>query len=136
MRVILDTNVFISGLIFPESTPGKILKAWRSASLDLMISEPLLVELRRVLSYPKIHQRLHWDEQQVDRYLLLLRFFAEVVDVAEVSASVPRDHADEPVLATLLASNADYLVTGDDDLLSLRESYAIISPAEFWRRCA
>lgn len=136
MRVVLDTNVFISGLIVPESTPGKILKAWRSASLDLVISEPLLGELRRVLSYPKIHQRLHWGEQQIDRYLLLLRFFVEVVDVAEVSASVPRDHADEPVLATLLASNADYLVTGDDDLLSLRESYPIISPAEFWQRCA
>ena len=101
-----------------------------------MISEPLLVELRRVLSYPKIRQRLHWDEQQVDRYLLLLRFFAEVVDVAKVSASVPRDHADEAVLATLLASSADYLVTGDDDLLSRRESYPIIIPAEFWQRCA
>jgi predicted nucleic acid-binding protein len=51
-----------------------------------------------------------------------------------VSDNSARDAKDLPVLGTFLAAQADYLVTGDNDLLALRDRYAIVTPAEFWNR--
>ncbi len=131
MRVVLDTNILISGLMLPESIPGKILKAWRNAHFDLILSEPMLKEINRVLNYPKIQKRLQWTPHQVDQYVLLLRFKTDIVSLEGVESHVSDDPNDNMVLATLLASQADHLISGDSDLLSLSDKYAIITPAEF-----
>jgi predicted nucleic acid-binding protein len=57
-----------------------------------------------------------------------------LVEPQPLDGDAVRDVADIPVLGTLLAAGADYLITGDDDLLALAARYAIISPAEFWRK--
>jgi putative PIN family toxin of toxin-antitoxin system len=134
VKVVLDTNVLVSGLMLPDSVPGRIVAAWRGAQFELAMSEPLLDEIGRVLSYPKIHRRLRWGQDEIARFLLLLRFKADVVDIAGEKASVPRDPGDDPVLATLLAAGADCLVSGDSDLLALRDRFPIQTPAEFVRR--
>lgn len=131
MRAVVDANVFVSGLMLLASTPGRIIHGWRQGQFGLVMSEPMLTEIGAVLLYPKIRKRLAWDEKAVSRYLMLLRFESQMVDVAGVSASVPRDPADDCVLATLIASDADYLITGDADLLTLADRYPIVSPAEF-----
>ena len=60
---------------------------------------------------------------------------AELVEPETLNSKAARDPDDIPVLRTLLASRADYLITGDDDLLTLAEQYpTIISPADFWRK--
>lgn len=61
MRVVLDTNVFVFGLMLPQSLPGRIVAAWRDGEFDLVLSEPMLEEITRVLAYPKISRRLGWD---------------------------------------------------------------------------
>ena len=134
MRAVIDTNVFISGLMLPNSTPGRILVAWRTGHFSLVLSEPILVEVSAVLRYPKIQKRIAWDDDTISRYLTLLRFEAEVVDTQRTIAHVPRDAKDNMILATLLASNADCLVTGDLDLLTLADAYAILTPAAFVSR--
>jgi putative PIN family toxin of toxin-antitoxin system len=131
---VLDTDVFVSGLLLPESVPGRIVAAWRDAHFELAFSEPLLEELGRVLSYPKISARLTWDGDEIAHFLLLLRFKTDIVDIAPVKIIVPRDPGDDPVLATLIASKADCLVSGDGDLLALRGKYPIVTPSEFARR--
>jgi len=131
MKVILDTNIFLSGLMLPESQPGKILSAWQRSAFDLVLSEPMLTEITRVLAYPKIRKRIDWSDEEIDHYISLLRFKAEIVNIDDVDAVVPRDADDAPVLAALIASHADCLVSGDQDLLSLKESYAIETVAEF-----
>ncbi len=138
MRIVLDTNVLISGLMLPESVPGRIVRAWRGASFTLVLSEAMLEEIGRVLRYPKITKRLRsigMPEDEVEQLLALLRFQAELVDISETKTHVPADADDEKILATLIAANADYLVSGDADLLALRESYPILTPQEFWQRC-
>lgn len=135
MRAVLDTNVLVSGLLLPESVPGKILQAWRSAAFTLVVSEPLLAELGRVLDYPKIRKRLGWNRQTISRFVALFRFMAEVVELGEVTAQVPGDPDDAHVLATFLAGPAECIVSGDRHLLSLAGRYPIYSPEEFWRRC-
>lgn len=134
MRAVLDTNVFISGLMLPDSIPGRIVAAWQARQFDLVLSEPMLAEIAKVLAYPKIVRRLQWDEAKAARYVSLLRFEAEVVNIEGIPASVPSDPDDAPILATLIASAADCLVSGDNDLLSLAQQYSILSPGDFIQR--
>lgn len=131
MKVVLDTNVLLSGLMLPESVPGRIVRAWRAAQFELALSEPMLDEIGRVLAYPKIERRLKWDQETISRFLLLLQFKADVVDISSATVEVPRDPQDVPVLATLIAGGADYLVTGDKGLLTLGHDYPIVTPVEF-----
>ena len=134
MRVVIDTNVVLSGLIKPGSIPGQVLRAWRDGSFRLVLSEFLLEEIAVTLARPKIQALVPWPAAQIDRFVLELRAFCDVVEPAELNFKYPRDPDDIPVLATLIASGADLLVTGDRDLLVLREEYPIETPAEFVRR--
>jgi putative PIN family toxin of toxin-antitoxin system len=120
--------------MLPDSVPGRIVAAWRGAQFELAISVPQLDEIGRVLSYPKIQGRLKWGQDEIARFLLLLRFKADIIDITSENTSVPRDSGDDPVLATLLAADADCLVSGDGDLLALADRFPILAPAEFVRR--
>ncbi len=134
MNVVLDTNVLLSGLILPESVPGKIVQAWREARFELVLSEGMLAEIRRILSYAKIHKRLRWDEEEIERFLLLLRFKSIIIDPPPTTFDRLRDPEHAFVLAALLDSGAEALITGDKDLLLLAGQYPIISPSEFVKR--
>jgi putative PIN family toxin of toxin-antitoxin system len=134
LRIVLDTNVLLSGLMLPDSTPGRIVAAWRKRNFDLIVSEPMLEEIARVLAYPKIRKRLGWNDEHIALYITLLRFEAEVVSIAGVEANVPADPNDTPLLATLIASKADWLITGDSDFDGLSGRYPIIAPSEFVQR--
>ena len=131
MKVVLDTNVLLSGLMLPNSVPGKIVRSWRAAQYDLVLSDPLLDEIRRTLNYPKIRKRLRWDASDIDRFVMLLRFKTVIFDIGGIKVEVPIDPFDEIVLATLIAGKAEWLVSGDADLLDLKNDYPILSPTEF-----
>jgi putative PIN family toxin of toxin-antitoxin system len=134
MRVVIDTNVVLSGLIKPDSVPGQVLRAWRDGSFRLVLSEFLIEEIAETLARPKIQALVPWSKAKIDRFVIELRAFCEVVELANPKMKYPRDPDDVPVLATLIASGADLLVTGDRDLLALREQYSIEAPAQFIRR--
>ncbi len=134
MKVVLDTNVLLSGLMAPEGTPGRILAAWFEARFDVATSIEQLAEIGRVLGYPKIRSKLKWDEQRIEQFIRQLYIRAEVVDLRSTPVEIPRDPQDAPILATLIASGADVLVSGDRDLLELRGKHPIQTPAEFVRR--
>ena len=131
MKAVLDTNVLLSGLMFPGGTPGRIVAAWGEARFEVAFSLDQLAEIGRVLEYPKIRRKLVWDDEQIELFIKQLYIRAEVVELGPISVAVPRD---APILATLAAAKADVLVTGDGDLLALRDKYPIETPAEFVRR--
>ncbi|MBX3663396.1 MAG: putative toxin-antitoxin system toxin component, PIN family [Burkholderiales bacterium] len=124
MRIVLDTNVLLSGLARADRPPGKILSAWRKGQFDLVVSEPMIEEVLRVFHYPKVRRMLADAEvtyEDLREITEMLRLKAVVVDVTGVALkTVPRDPKDVLVMATLIASEAEWLVTGDKrDLLSL-----------------
>lgn len=131
LRIVLDTNVLLSGTAYPNSIPGKIVNAWRSGSIEVVLSEYILDELKRVL--PRLNHRLNWTDREVQEYIDSLAFLADMAIPTSSNEPNLRDVADQPVLGTLLASTAAYLVTGDKDLLSLADRYSVLTPAEFWR---
>ena len=136
LRVILDTNVLISGIAYPASVPGKIIAAWRQGSLDVSLSAYILDELRRVL--PRLAHRHGLSEPEMDDLVDLLALQAELVEPVALDDALLRDANDQPVLGTLLAAigsaGASYLITGDKDLLAVADRYPILTPAEFWAR--
>lgn len=77
---------------------------------------------------------MKWNEPKIQHYLDLLVFFAELVDVSEISAHVKADPKDSPILSALITSNADFLVSGDNDLLNLKTDYSIFSITEFLQK--
>ncbi|MDQ2778895.1 MAG: putative toxin-antitoxin system toxin component, PIN family [Pseudomonadota bacterium] len=139
MRVVLDTHVLVSGLAFPSDPFGRLASAWRAGALELVVSEFLLDELARTLQ--ALSARTGFTAQDVQDFLDLLRVMACVVELEAaglVRAQAPalRDPGDVPILATFMASGADYLVTGDKNLLALTGSCAILTPTEFCVRHA
>jgi putative PIN family toxin of toxin-antitoxin system len=133
LRVVLDTNVLLSGIAYPASVPGKIMAAWRYGSLDILLSAYLLDELRRVL--PRA-QRHGLNSAEIDNLVDILSLQAEIIEPSPSIEADLRDTDDPPVLGILRAaldsSGADYLITGDQDLLALAERYPIVAPATFW----
>jgi len=132
VRVVLDTNVLLSGLMYPSSTPGRIVAAWRSVAFELVLTRAQLTEIARVLSYPKIARALRWDPDRSERFLKQLYLRSVMVPLPEsLPAEVPADPDDSPILSSLLVARAEYLVTGDSDLLELKDRYPILTPAAF-----
>jgi len=134
LRVVLDTNVLISGIAYPGSVPGKILTAWRHGSVEVLLSTYILDELRRVL--PRLASRHGLSAFEIDDLVDALSIQAEVIEPQAGTEPELRDAADQPVLGTLLAAlgsaGANYLITGDKDLLLLSDRFPIITPAAFW----
>lgn len=132
LRVVLDTNVLMSGLAYPASIPGQIVVAWRQGALDVVMSRSILDEVARVL--PRLHHRLHWKDADFADLLDILAIQADLVEPRSVPAGNARDTADLPVLGTLLAAQADYLITGAQHLLVLANKHPVLTPAEFWQK--
>lgn len=132
LRVVLDTNVLVSGLAYPGSISGQIVAAWRQGAIDVVLSRYILDEVARVL--PRLNHRLRWDDADFTDLLEMLSILTDLVEPLPLPPAAVRDVADLPVLGTLLAAAADYLITGDQDLLALVDRHPILTPAEFWRR--
>ena len=112
MRVILDTNVLLGALISPHGPPDVIFRAWRAARFELVTSLALLEELRRASRYPKLKAIL-----PAHRVGTMVNNMQRAI-VLDVLPSLPEamdlnDPNDAFLLAMALASDADYLVTGD-----------------------
>jgi putative PIN family toxin of toxin-antitoxin system len=116
LRVVVDTNVWVSGLILPDSPPGQVLQAVRDRRLDPVASWALAEEVAEVLRRPRI-RKYGITQQDVEDVLFLLAPFLPSIEI-----QVPvRDRGDVPVIAAAIHGNARLIVTGDQDLLADRE---------------
>jgi putative PIN family toxin of toxin-antitoxin system len=99
--------------------------------LDVVLSRYILDEMERVLPrFAQVKLSASGIRDLADSFM----FRAEMVEPVAVREASLRDEADAPILGTLLAAKADYLITGDKDLLALSERYPIVTPAAFWER--
>jgi putative PIN family toxin of toxin-antitoxin system len=129
IRVVLDTNVLVSGLLF-GGTPGKLLDLWKIGTIRLMMSRVMLDEFLRVLAYPK----LRLSEEEI-HYLLYVEVLphVEMVEVHPGPILIPADPSDDMFLRCALAAGAKYILSGDRHLLQLKsyKRIKILSPADF-----
>ncbi|MBP7427849.1 MAG: putative toxin-antitoxin system toxin component, PIN family [Candidatus Hydrogenedentes bacterium] len=128
MRVILDTNVFVSGVFF-SGPPYEILDAWRGGRLTMVMSPEILAE------YERVGLDLAADFPAIDLapFLELLAMKAEFVSAPPLPAQVCSDPDDDKFLACALASHTKVITSGDKALLKA-SGYAgieVLSPREF-----
>ncbi|HEU5350699.1 MAG TPA: putative toxin-antitoxin system toxin component, PIN family [Terracidiphilus sp.] len=131
LRVVLDTNVLVSGLAYPSSIPGRIVEAWKHGSLEMAVSRYILDEMARVL--PRL-KRIRLTKAEIRDLTDGLMFLAELVEPEKSVVPLLRDPADQAILGTLIAARANYLITGDKDLLAIAGRYPVVTPAQFWER--
>ncbi len=129
-RVVLDTNVVLSALLFTQGRLARLRLAWQQAIFHPLVSKATATEFMRALTYPKF--KLNAEEQ---RELLAdyLPYCTSVVMPAKPPRTPPcRDPFDVPFLQLAVVGKADYLVTGDKGLLSLtgRIRCPIVTAAE------
>ncbi|MDZ7800941.1 MAG: putative toxin-antitoxin system toxin component, PIN family [Trueperaceae bacterium] len=123
MRVVLDTNVIVSGLMRKNTPADLVRQAWEAHRFTLVSSEWQLEELRRVSRYPRLQRYLR--PHEVGSLVRQIRRAAIVLEFLPVIEASP-DPDDDPILATALAGEAAWLVTGDKgDLLTLRKAHGV-----------
>jgi len=120
VRVVVDTNVWVSALLNRAGPPAAVLAALAASSFTLLTSEPLLAELAEVLSRPRIARKYGITPDDVDQLVALLRRRAEIVPILG-EIRLCRDPDDDMVIETALRGRADLLVTRDEDLKGASE---------------
>ena len=133
LRVVLDANVYVSALIRPEGPPGQILKRFlREDSFEIVLSLGIVDETVRAFGYPKVRKYIH---AGVDPEL----WFEDVILLAQLVAGdyelegVSVDADDDKYFAAALEGRATMIVTGDPDLLTVKEyrDIRVVTPRVF-----
>jgi putative PIN family toxin of toxin-antitoxin system len=132
LKIVIDTNVIVSAALKDGTPPALVLGACVDRRITLVTTTWQLDELQRVLGYSRIAARLLAERRS--RLLDSVRHLAEiVVPTGAAQGAVPRDPDDENILEAAIAGNADYIITGDKDLLDVGtfEGITIVNPAQF-----
>ena len=128
IRAVLDTNVVVSALLF-EGRSSRLVPLWQQRKFLPIISRAVLEEYLRVLAYPKFELTAEEVKQVVHEFLP----YAEVTSPKARVKVVRRDPADNKFLECAVAGKAQYVVSGDQDLLSLRSfrGIPVVTVSEF-----
>ncbi|MCC7366799.1 MAG: putative toxin-antitoxin system toxin component, PIN family [Chloroflexi bacterium] len=141
LRVVIDTNVWISAFINPVGVPARLISLVRDRSILLVLSDYLVEEIQDVVRRPRILRRLKLEPSHIDIVLHEI-LFSSVYVVTDGMLRICRDPDDDAILETAVRGRADYLVTRDDhikrdaDLMAhlADEGVGVISLAELLRR--
>jgi putative PIN family toxin of toxin-antitoxin system len=123
LRIVLDTDVFVSSLLSAQSLPAQVLNAWREGKYMLVVSPLIIAEIAGVLESSRISNKYSITRTDIEGLVDLLETDTIVVPgQAVVAGAVPQDPRDEIFLACAVDSNADCIVSGDRHLLDM-ETY-------------
>ena len=128
MKIVLDTNVFISGIFF-SGPPSEILKAWRDSKIQIILSQEILLEYQRVAEelsakFPPVN---------IDAILELLTVYGEMFETKDISVNICEDPDDNKFIACAIASNTKIIVSGDKHLLKISgfKGISVWKPRDF-----
>ncbi|MBI4772367.1 MAG: putative toxin-antitoxin system toxin component, PIN family [Chloroflexi bacterium] len=132
MRAVIDTNILIRALIRPEGTVGPVIPRLIRSDYTLVYSVPLRDELTAKLALPRIRGKYHVTDSQVEALLDTIALRGDLVTPTR-TVPVCRDPKDNMFIEAALAGTAEYVVTGDKDLLVLIqfETVKFVTPREF-----
>lgn len=129
-RVVIDSNVLISALLLPQSTPRSVLELLAERNTTLLFSDSTFAELAIRLAKPKFDR--YRTMEQLEAFLDWLTELGEWI-VPNLDVDVCRDADDNQFLSLAIVGEADCIISGDKDLLVLNpfEGIAVLSPADF-----
>jgi uncharacterized protein len=128
MRIVLDTNLLMSGIFF-GGPPFEILQSWRQSKIKIVLSVPILFEYQRVAErlsarYPSVN---------VEPIIRLLAIFGELVDTCGLSGTICNDQDDNKFIESAIASQSKLIVSGDKHLLNIsgHKGIMVLTPRDF-----
>ncbi len=116
LRLVLDSNIFISALLHRRGTPGRLIELWRLGAFELVVSDQLLAEVERVLQRPKFASV---GEADIGDLLALLRDGALTIPDPAAGEALTGDPNDDYVVRLARAARAHAIVSGDVHLTEL-----------------
>ncbi|MBI3312018.1 MAG: putative toxin-antitoxin system toxin component, PIN family [Candidatus Omnitrophica bacterium] len=132
LKVVLDTNQFVSGVLTKEGPSARLLQAWRERAYLLITSHAILSEIERVFRYPRIAKKYHLRPQEIENLMRVIEREAVVLSRVGRLEVIKDDPDDNAILACARETEADYLVSGDHHLLVLQryQGTAIVTARE------
>ena len=129
VKVVVDTNVLVSALIF-GGKPGKLIPLWQRGTIRPLASKEIIEEYLRVLTYPKF--KLAEEDINFLLYDEILPYF-EVIAVEPGPRIIKKDPEDDKFIRCALAGKAKWIISGDRHLLALKtyQKIKILSPLDF-----
>jgi uncharacterized protein len=128
MKIVLDTNVFISGIFF-RGPPSQILKFWRESKLVIVLTQQILEEYQRVgqgisIKYPSIN---------IEAIIELFTIFGEFVQTKGITETICEDPDDNKFIECAIASQSKLIVSGDKHLLTISgyKDIEVLKPRQF-----
>jgi len=134
LRAVLDANVMISALIQPKGASGRILTSLsENNSFELVVSPTILAEVRRSLAYPKVRKYIKTSDEDLDLWVASIELIAQPVEGSLRIHAVAADPDDNKYIEAAVEGLAQFVVTGDRHLLSLKsyENIRIVTPRVF-----
>lgn len=128
MKIVLDTNVFISGIFF-GGPPSQILQSWRKSQIQIILTEQILEEYQRVgeelsAKYPSIN---------IEPIIELFTIFGEFVETKGINETICEDPDDNKFIECAIASQSKLIVSGDKHLLKISgyKEIEVLKPRQF-----
>lgn len=128
MKIVLDTNVFISGIFF-SGPPSEILKAWKDSKIQIMLSKEILFEYQRVAEelsskFPPVN---------IKEIIVLFMIHGEIFETKNISVNICEDPDDKKFIECAIASTTKIIVSGDKHLLKISgfKGISVLKPREF-----
>jgi putative PIN family toxin of toxin-antitoxin system len=125
VRAVIDTNVLLRALIKPTGSVGPIISRLRDGDYTIVYSIPLIDELTEKMALPRIRHKYQIQQSDMEAILALIAMRGELVQPVR-KVKVCRDPGDDMVIEAALAGEAEYVVTGDKDLLVLKRSETVL----------
>lgn len=133
VRIVLDANQFVSALLKPGSNPDAIMRLVREEKVVLLLSEVICDEILRVLTYPKIRNRLNRSDDYLADFVKKLWAVAVITPGTLPLDPIRADADDTKYLVCAIEGKADFIVSGDHHLKDLKsfQGVRIVDPATF-----
>jgi len=133
IRIVLDTNLFVSALLKPGSNPDIILHSVKDEKVLLLMSDSICHEISRVLTYPKIRKRLTASDEELKNFVQLLGTVAIITPGILNLPPLDADPNDTKYLVCAVEGHADFIVSGDHHLtdLVMYRGIRIVTPVDF-----
>lgn len=129
VRVVIDTNVFVSGLLKSDNPPSNVVDLFIEEKINLIISEEVFSEYVKVLLRPELKVK----KDNIIRLISIFILKAEIIKVKTKLDIIERDPSDNKFLECALDGKVDYIITGDKHLLELKKykKIKIVDPKTF-----
>jgi uncharacterized protein len=133
IKVVLDTNVYVSALVSSSGPCVWIVDRWLDGQLAVFTSGAIIDEIERVINYPRIAKRHGLNEEEIAQYIKFLKFFS-IQTPGKIEVDVIReDPSDNMFLSCAIEAKADFLISGDPHIhrLETYDDVRILTPGQF-----